>query len=379
MKIVHILTRLLRAGSEENTVSSCVGQIEAGHEVYLIHGRDFDDKYRRSLDPRIKVITDPDLQHSISLPGDFRAVRGLARRLRALQPDIVHTHQSKAGILGRVAARLARSPVVVHGVHIVPFESVNAVERWVYVLAERMVARWTTAYIDVSRGVRDLYVKNRIGRADQHHVIYSGMDVERFKRAPLPEDWRELLGVGEGQPRPRVILMLAALEPRKRHAELVQLFAQVSAKVPDVMLLLAGEGPYRPEVEAVIAASGLGHKIRLLGHRPDPEKLVALADICILTSVREGLPRVVVQYLAGGKPAVVTRIDGIEEIIEPQVNGIITEPDQLAETSQHLIRLLTTQDELARLSQGALATDTSRWHTSTMCRDINALYSALPS
>ncbi|WGD28932.1 glycosyltransferase [Ancylobacter sp. WKF20] len=377
MRIVHVLTRLLRAGSEENTLASCRGQIEAGHQVYLVHGRDFDPRYYAAPMPGLELVKIDSLVHPLDPVADAKAFAAMRRFFRTIRPDIVHTHQSKAGIVGRFAASAAGVKHIVHGVHIVPFINVGKAQRLIYLAAERAAARVTDAFIDVSRGMRDVCVEAKVGRPDQHHVIHSGFDLKRFAGGEPPEDWRALLGIGPEEEKPPVIVMMAALEPRKRHCEFLEAFPAVVARFPQVRLLMPGEGPHRAEVEAKIAALGLGRNALLLGYRTDPEKLIALADFCMLTSTREGLPRVVMQYLAAGRACIVSDIPGLDEVVQDGRNGIVTGADDMVGAAEAAIRLIEDKALLARLTEGARASDMSSWQVENMCAGIERVYRQL--
>ena len=377
LHIVHVLTRLLRAGSEENVISTCLGQVDHGHRLTLVHGRDHDPTYRERLSGRVRLERIDDLVHPIDPAADLRATRAMTRLFRNIRPDLVHTHQSKAGMIGRVAARLARVPHVVHGVHIAPFLNVGWAERTAYLAAERAMARFTHAFISVSAGMRDAYIDAGIGSAADHHVVYSGMPLETFVGARPPDDWRTLVGVEAGAPKPPILVMLAALEPRKRHRELVEVFGRIVERFPDVRLLCAGEGPARSDVEAAIAKAGLGRNVRLLGYYSEPGRLIALADLCLLTSTREGLPRVVVQYIAGGKPVVVTRVAGIEEVVEHGVSGLITDPDDLSDTARAVLDVLSDEALKSRLAAGAAAADVSAWRPEALVAGTERVYADL--
>ncbi|WP_348640475.1 glycosyltransferase, partial [Mesorhizobium sp. M2E.F.Ca.ET.154.01.1.1] len=115
-----------------------------------------------------------------------------------------------------------------------------------------------------------------------------------------------------GEPKPPVVLMLAALEPRKRHVEFIESFGQVVDRIPNVRLLVAGEGPARSAVESAIERSPFANNVRMIGYHREPERLISLADVCVLTSMREGLPRVMMQYLAGGRASVISHLPGVE-------------------------------------------------------------------
>lgn len=374
LHIVHVVTRLLRGGSEENVIATCLGQAERGYRVTLVHGRDHESGYGAELGcvERVESLVQP-----IDPVADVRATRQMKQLFEALRPDIVHTHQSKAGVVGRVAARLAGVPHVVHGVHIAPFVNVNPAERAMYVTTERVLGRLTHAFISVSSAMRDAYLRAGIGTPAKHHVVYSGMPIDAFVGGVQPENWRALAGVEEGAPKPPILLMLAALEPRKRHRELIEVFGGVVEHFPDVRLLCAGDGPQRPDVEAAIARAGLQDNVRLIGFHPEPARLVALADACLLTSMREGLPRVAVQYIAGGKPVIVTRLPGIDEVVEDRVSGLITDPTDMSDTARAIIEVLSDATLRARLAAGAAAKDVGRWRTEALVKGTEKVYAGL--
>ena len=374
MRIVHVLTRLLRAGSEENTLACCLSQVRHGHEVLLVHGNEYDAALRASVAESLPVTTLEALVHPLSPSKDVLALRDLKRLLLKWQPDIVHTHQSKAGIIGRLAARNAHVPGIIHGVHILPFLHVGNVRKVAFLAAERVVARFTRAFIDVSQSMRDICVANHIGSPDQHHVVHSGFELKRFAEARWPSEAHRLLGTAPDQPKPPVVLMLAALEPRKRHVEFIEAFAPVVERIPDVQLLLAGEGPARPAVEAAIARSPVQANIHLIGYHSEPERLINLADVCVLTSMREGLPRVIMQYLAGGRPCIATQLPGLEEVLRHGVNGIVTPAGDVGGAAIAVADLLENGAYRARLAEGARRTDLTSWGLDAMCDSVETVY-----
>jgi len=377
MKIVHVLTRLLRAGSEENTLACCLAQVKHGHEVLLVHGNENDATLQASVAKTLRVVALETLVHPLSPSNDIAALRQLSRLLLEWHPDIVHTHQSKAGIIGRLAAKRANVPGIIHGVHILPFLDVGHAQKLTFLAAERVTAKVTRAFIDVSQSMRDICIAHHIGSPDQHYVVHSGFDLIRFSRARWPEQAARLLGIAPGEPKPPVVLMLAALEPRKRHVEFIEAFAQVVDRIPDVRLILAGEGSTRPDVEAAIKRSPVASSIHLIGYHSEPEQLINMADVCVLTSMREGLPRVVMQYLAGGRPCVVSQIPGLDEVVKHGVNGIVTPAHDVDAAAAAVADLLENRTYHARLAEGAKRTDLSSWGLDAMCDSVETVYQSV--
>lgn len=374
MKIVHVITRLLRAGSEENTILSCLHQASRGYEVFVVHGPSSDPTWREELEGKVHLVEAARLVHPINPILDLRAFQELSMLYRAIRPDVVHTHQSKAGILGRLAARAVGVPAIIHTVHIAPFMNVNGPKRSIYLTLERTCARFTHHIINVSQGMRDACIASGVGEEHQHSIIHSGMALQNYREANPPTDWRARIGGWSGDEKPKFVLMLAAFEPRKRHLGFIEAMAPSLAKREDVCVLLGGQGATLPSTREACERLGIGSKVKFLGHDPNPGELIALSDICVLTSEREGLPRVVVQYLAGGKPVVVSHLPGLDEIVRDNINGIITSADNLSETSNAIFALLDNPSELKRLAQGAQETPVDNWDADLMGARIEAVY-----
>ena len=200
LRITHVITRMIRGGADENTLLSCNHQARHGHDVRLICGSEHSTAILERLDPAVSVEVLPSLVRELDPRRDMRAVWELTRSLRDTRPQVVHTHTSKAGIIGRVAARLAGVPAIVHGVHILPFLNVGRLQRLAYLGAERAVAAITDAFVDVSEGMRDVGLAHRVGPPERHVVIPSGMDLDRFADAqPVAA---EEIQAAFGQPTP---------------------------------------------------------------------------------------------------------------------------------------------------------------------------------
>lgn len=372
--VVHVITRLLQAGSEENTIATCLYQAERGWRVTLVHGCEHHPALQRQLEKHIDVMRLDSLVHPIRPLKDAEAIIKLYRMFRVACPDVVHTHQSKAGIIGRLAAAAANVPAVIHSIHIAPFVNVTGWRRLFYLAPEKLCARMTDLFIPVSEGMRDAFLSEGIGKADRYDVIHSGMRLDPFRSCRPPSNWRERIGGWSSAERPKIVLMLAAFEARKRHREFLRSMEPRLQQRQDICLLLAGDGPQRSQCEQETKQWDFRHQVRFLGHDPAPQDLIALADLCLLTSEREGLPRVVVQYIAGGKPVLLCPLPGIEELVRSGENGMISASSDMEATVSEMFSLLHDEQRLANLAAGARATDVSKWNVEAMGRRIEAAY-----
>lgn len=355
------------------------GQLSRGHDVILLHGRDVMPENANRFAPGAELVATPDLVRSLDPVRDIAAFREIRRILLATRPDVVHTHQSKAGIIGRLAAASAHVPLIVHGVHILPFLGVGRVEKAGYLWAERGVAQLTHGYIHVSEGMRRACLDHKVGTGRPHYVVPSGFDLARFAAAEPPADLAALLQPRGDDPRPFVIAMLAALEPRKRHLDLLRQCSGFLQQFPQVRLVLAGEGYLRSEIEATIAALDLGRQVTLLGFRDDPERIIAAADVCIHCAEREGLPRTVIQYLAVGRPVVLFDLPGIEDLIREGVNGFVVPQGDWTGLFARLTTLIGSPERRAAMAAAARATDLRRWDGKFMGERTLAIYEGLRS
>lgn len=363
MKIVHIITCLLRGGSEENTLATCRLQARAGHDVTLVFGHAADPDVTSLIPPDVRCVQEGALRREIAPLDDIRAVRNMTRLLRRLAPNVVHTHASKAGILGRLAARRAAVPLIIHGVHILPFLNVGFVTGWLYRGLERAVAPFTDAYVNVSEGMRHANLAAGLGTLENNYVVHSGMDLERFFNAKPLED----------APRGRLIALVASLEARKRHSEFLDVFAQLLRTHPSLQLCCLGCGEMHGELVAKAERLGLGESVHFLGFRDDVESWLAAADVCVLPSMREGLPRAVVQYVAAARPVVVTWLPGIEEIVQDGENGFVVKSGQVKDMAEPIDRILSHPSLARSMSSASRQLDLSSWSVHAMVGSIEKI------
>lgn len=344
MRIVHVITRLIIGGAQENTLLSCEGQLDRGHDVTLITGPPMGPEgslLERAQRYGYRVIALDEMRRSILPTKDWSSYKRLIELLRELRPDVVHTHSSKAGILGRWAAHRAGVPVIVHTIHGLAFTaSTSPVANFAYRLLERKTAPITTRIVCVADAMRDQSVAANIGRPEQYVTVYSGMETAAYLHPPVSrEEVRRGLGLCDEHV---AVGTIARLFHLKGHDDLLDMAPRLCERHPNLRFLWVGDGLLRQQFESRIAEMKLTDRFILTG-LVEPSKIPQLAnamDVLVHPSRREGLARAIVQGQLAGAPAIAYDIDGNREGLLHGETGYIIPPfDQrlLAEKIEELI------------------------------------------
>jgi len=340
--VVHVITKLELGGAQQNTLHTVASLDRARFAPHLVCGSGgmLDDEARALVDVELTFL--PELVRPIQPLTDLSAVRRLAALLRPLAakgPVIVHTHSSKAGIVGRAAARLAGAGPVVHSIHGFGHGAIaNPLLRRLTLSTERLMARCTDAFIAVSECNRHEGEALRLLGGRPCEIIRSGIDLDDFARADsLRAETRASLGHADEVP---LVGMVACLKPQKAPLDFVELARLVCEQMPEARFFVAGDGELRGEVEAKLAALGLEDKVQLLGWRRDVPGLLGALDVAVLTSLWEGLPRVCPQAMAAGRPMVATAVDGTPEAIVDGESGFLVDPGDMAAAAERVLQLL---------------------------------------
>lgn len=382
MNVLHIITRIANGGAEENTLYTVNGLDKERFAVDLAIGgeREEGSLQRIPIDPSVKLHHVPALGRNPDPRREFRALKQIRRIIREGRYQIVHTHGAKAGILGRMAAHREGVACIINGIHGITFaDTMNPVMRLVYRTLERRVGRYTTCFVSVGEDIKQKYVAAGIGRPDRYRVIYSGMDLAEFhKAAALDADARREIRTALGLSEDHVVLgTVSRFEPRKGHRFLVTAAAQLMSEFPALRLLLVGDGPAMNEIEALCRELNIGDRTVFAGFRTDVARMFAAMDVHVLTSLWEGLPRVLVQAAAVGRSSVTFACDGAHEIVEDGVNGFVVAMKDVAALTDRL-RLLI-QEPSRREAMGIAARNKvdQRWDRREMVTCIENLYEEL--
>ncbi len=374
MRVVHLITRLDFGGAQQNTLHTCRELGRRGHDVILVAGPGgmLDDEARAS---GVRYFPLPRLRREIRPFSDIMALRDVVAMLRRERPDVLHTHSSKAGALGRLAGRLARVPVVIHSVHGWAFAPrMPAAPRILYRIVEAACTPLADHVISVSR--RDLDTGRALGlvREGRASVIRSGIALGDFSpHGPGRDRVRAEWGVGASD---ILVVSVANLKPQKGPLDFVAAAALAAREVPHLRFAFIGDGELRPRVEEAIAAAGLAGRFVLPGWRRDVPEILRAADIFALSSLWEGLPRSVVQARASGLPVVATAVNGTPEAVLEGECGYLVPPGDPAAMAAALVRLARDPDRRRAMAAKALE-GLEEFSDVTMVDAQEALYSRL--
>jgi len=352
--VCHIITKLELGGAQQNTLFTLSHLDASRFRAVLITGEP------GMLDQEAEALPGVDFHQVLTMVRplrpwrDLRALVSLTLLLRTLKPAIVHTHSSKAGVLGRLAAWFAGVPIIIHTIHgfgLTPHQ--HPLIRHALLAVERIVARVTTRFFAVSEASRWQGVHLRLFPADRCAVIRSGVDLAAFRQARVDVKAKKRdLGLGPAGP---VVGMIAPFKPQKAPLDFVRMAELVHRARPDVQFLLVGDGELRGVVEVALARLGLSSRTRLTGWRRDVPEIMRCLDVFVLTSLWEGLPRVYLEALASGVPVVGTRVDGAAEVVRDGLTGFLTEPGDVRALAERVLYVLAHPEEANRMGRNGQA------------------------
>jgi glycosyltransferase involved in cell wall biosynthesis len=374
IRVLHAITLLELGGAQRNTLDTVTlldrSRFEAGLACGV--GAELYAEAQGLADVRLFPL--PHLLREVRPVAEIAALRELRAAIRAFRPDIVHTHSSKAGVLGRLAAHRERVPVVIHSIHGFGFgPHQRAPVRSAFLAAERMVARWTDMFIAVSQRNLDEGVRLGLFPTERARVIRSGIVLDAFRHHAGGDAVRRELGIPAGAP---LVLQVACFKPQKAPERFVELAARLSGRFPDAHFLLAGDGELRPALEAARRRAGLEGRLHLPGWRRDVPSLLDAATVVTLTSRFEGLPRALVEALAAGVPVAAMAVDGVDEVVRDGVNGFLVREGDVGALGECVASLLADASLRERMAACAGA-GLDQFERDTMVRQQEQLYEEL--
>ncbi|NQT00134.1 MAG: glycosyltransferase family 4 protein [Candidatus Omnitrophica bacterium] len=374
IKVLHLHTLAVISGSGINTLLTMSGLNQDKYQVEFACAPG-GPLVERTLAAGIKFHPVRNFVQRISIYHDLRALIELVSLIRRQHYDIVHTHNSKAGFLGRLAAKMAGTRIIVHTIHGFAFhEYERPGRRELFIWLERFAARFTDRLITISRALKDWGLKLKIGRPEKYITIYSGIEIEKFQAKVDLGAKRRQFGLG---PDDQVIGVVAKLWEGKGHRCILEAAPEVVKQCPRVKFMFVGEGYLRKDLEQLRDQLGLTEQVIFTGFRTDVPEVTAIFDLAVLASLFEGLGRVLLEAMACAKPVIASRVGGIVDLIDDRAEGILVPPGNSHALAEAMIRLLGNEQLRIKMGRAGRARIGAKFSARTMVRQIEDVYQEL--
>ncbi len=387
IKVAHIITRFDKGGASENTFLTVRGLDKAKYDVTLIKGLSLESEMGgrevRAVEHNlaevercgIRTVTIPELVRKIYHLYDLKAFVALIKIFLNEKPHIVHTHTSKAGILGRWAAFFARIPVIIHTPHGHVFWGYfGKCKTLFYIILEKLTARITDKIIALTQQEKNDHLHFRIAPEDRVLVAHSGINLDRFSNTSVdPSAMRRSLGIPESN---LVVGTVGRLTPIKGHRYLIEAAGKIVSSRPDTTFVFLGDGELLDELKNMAAKLGVEENIKFLGWRQDVAEVMSVFDIFVLPSLNEGMGRVLVEAMALGKPIVASDVGGIPDLVVQGKNGYLVpvgDVETLAARIKELLDDPGKREEMGNTGQRYAA----KYSSEKMVEKIDLLYHKL--
>jgi glycosyltransferase involved in cell wall biosynthesis len=385
---VHIITRLILGGAQENTLITCKLLAERGHEVTLITGPAIGPEgqlFDQTKGQKYQTLVIDEMRRAIDPRRDYASYGRLKEMLRELKPDVVHTHSAKAGILGRYAAWSLKGqwtpnrPAVVHSLHGLSFHPYQG--PWLnrfYIAIEKAAGKRTDHFISVADAMTEQSRDEGIGVDKPYVTAYSAIDEELFL-APIPEARRsEFRRQYDIPPDAVVLVTIARLFELKGHDYIIESARDLSKQFDNVIWLFVGDGNLADDLKGQIQFHGLTDRFRFTGLMPPDQIPLAIqsSDILVHCSLREGLARTLPQAMLCGRPAISFDVDGAREVVNEHTGRLVEPKDtrRLVEACAELIEDKALRERLGQTGRESVKT---KFAPDTMVDTIEEVYRKL--
>ncbi|MBU2234834.1 MAG: glycosyltransferase family 4 protein [Proteobacteria bacterium] len=389
IKVIHVITRFDKGGSAENTFITVRGLDKARYDVVFIKGEgasprgDSGDLETEAVEANIvaarehhvRLICLRHLVRDLHPFSDMAAFFSLIRIIGREKPHIVHTHTSKAGILGRWAAYFCRVPIIVHTPHGHVFWGYfNPWQTRLFILLERWTGRITNAIVTLTPQEKEDHLRFHIAPEEKFTVIHSGVDLGTFLAArSQPAETKALLGIS---PEMTVVGTVGRLTAVKDQDVLLRATSELNRQGEKIFLVLLGDGELRLDLEQLTIRLGIAGYVRFLGWRPDVARIMAVCDIFCLPSRNEGMGKVLVEAMAMGIPIIASNIGGIKDIVRPEENGLLVPVGDAAAWAEAISRLCRDPERRRRMGDAGRQM-APRYSSEEMVKMIDQLYGKL--
>lgn len=379
IKILHIITRLDKGGSAENTLLTASGVNKEKFKAALISGNTNDPRKEIAnfiTQEEIDYILLPELVRQIAFLKDIKAFWKIYGFIKKEGFDIVHTHTSKAGILGRWAAKLAGTKIIVHTPHgHIFYGYFSWFKTKLFIYLERLTALITDRIITLTYRGKEEHLKYRIARPDKFVPIYSGIEVEKFTnfKVDIIKE-KERLNIPPDTP---VIGTVSRLEPIKGIQYLISCLPDIVKVFPALKVFIVGDGSQRETLEHYVKNLNLSESVIFKGECEDIRQILSIFGIFILPSLNEGMGRCLLEAQALGVPVVATKVGGIPEVVKDGLTGTLVparNPKVMAEAIINLLKNRTLREDMSRQAKGWIG---NKFSAEDMVLKITGLYEEL--
>lgn len=381
VKVLHVITRL-EAGAGGNTLVSALGMDRQRYDVWIAAGGR-GPLWERADREGIRTVRIPEFRREVSLARDAAALVRLVRLIRAERFAIVHVHEAKAGFLGRLAAAMCGTPVVLVTLHgRDPWWRTAAGTKtqlrelmphglWLYSALERMTRPFTDAFVAVAPTVARDAVQARIAAPGRTDVAASAVDLDAIPYDRDPSVRAEL-GIPPDDP---VVGMVGRLDPQKAPLDFIRMAARVADLHPGTRFVVVGDGELEPEMR--LLSQRLGVEVLFTGFRQDAARLGSAFDVFVVSSLYEGVGRSVTEALASGRPVVATAVDGVVDVVTHGATGLLAAPGDPEGLAARVVWLLDHPEEASRMGEQARDLVRALFAPERMCAVLDEIYSSL--
>lgn len=380
MRVIHVITRLIVGGAQENTIASLLGLRHVpGLEVELISGLSTGPE--GTLEAMVQgsraLTVIPELVRPVSPWNDLVTLGKLTKIFRDRKPDIVHTHSGKAGLLGRAAAYRAGVPVIIHTIHGPSFGSfLNPIGNCLFRTAERWAGRRTSHFVVVANAMKEQYLAAGIGKPEQYTRIFSGFSLQPFLSSTNDISLRRKMEIG---PEDLVIGKIARLFKLKGHDDLFEIAPRLAAEIPNIKFLLVGDGAWRQRFERRARDMRLEERFLFTGLVPpaDVPGYLGICDMVVHLSRREGLARALPQAMAAGRPVIAYDCDGAGEVCIDGQTGFLVKPGDREALAERILTLARNAELRQQMGARGREWVAELFPVEKMVADLHELYEKL--
>lgn len=383
IKVLHLITHLGFGGASDNTLLTVEELSRQNYEVHLAAGTDYVDWVDRGREAADQFFLFPNLCRAPRLLADLRLLWQLTRFLRRERYTIVHTHNAKAGVIGRLAAYMARVPIILHTMHLLSWQDMetSAPSRFqkirmqllaaLFFQLEKSTAGFSDKVITVSQLNREESIKAGLAPPSKLVNIYSGIAYDQFQVQVDKQEKCQKLGLNPNEP---IIGFIGRLSPQKAPLDFIEAAFHVLETHPNAQFVIVGDGPLADDVQQAV---GKEAQIKVLGYRNDVPELLAIIDIFALSSLWEGLGRALTEAMSLGIPVVVTAVNGVPELVEEKQTGLLSPPGDPQALADNLHWCLSNPEEAVAMGKRGQERVLPHFGASQMIHEIEALYQTL--